>query len=447
MYKIRHAFAPLLLVAFAFSSCTKQIDPTEPVSTLTPNVRQTDASTVVVENFETGSKTAYAAGDVTLSTGSWHMDDALIGNSSSDAKSGSQSVRIRNTGSVSMNFNTTGTSTVTVKHAVYGSDGSSTWELMQSVNNGSTWTVVGSVITTSSTTLQTASFTVNASGSVRFKLLKLSGGSNRINIDDITINPPSGGGGGGGTDNDHLLLGNPSNAKTVLDSVNNYLMVRTYYDLSYSRDRGTPNWVSWHLYSGDIGSQDRLDNFRADSSLPTGWYEVQGTSYSGSGFDRGHNCPSGDRTISAAANSATFLMDNMIPQAPNNNQQTWANMENYIRSQVTAGNEAYIIMGSYGKGGTGSNGYATTINNGHVTVPANVWKVVVLIPNGNGDLARITSSTRVISVIVPNNNSVSSDWKTYRTSVNAIQSATGYNLLSALPASVQSALESKVDNQ
>jgi endonuclease G len=443
MNRLKLLFVFVVLLSL---SCNKQLATAVPETE--PALRVTlDATTAITENFETGSKTAYAVGDVTVTTGSWHLDDALLGTSASDAKNGTQSVRIRNIGSLSMNFNVTGASTVTVKHAVFGADGSSTWELLQSTNGGSSYSQVGSIITSSSTSLATASFTVNAGGTVRFKILKLSGGTNRINIDDVTINPASGGGGGGGTDNDHLLLGNPSNAAAVIDSVNNYLMVKTYYDISYSRDRGTPNWVSWHLYSGDLGSQARLDNFRADSSLPAGWYQVQGTSYSGSGFDRGHNCPSGDRTLNASANSATFLMDNMVPQAPVNNQQTWANMENYIRTQITAGNEAYIIMGSYGKGGTGSSGFATTINSGHVTVPANIWKVVVLIPNGNGDLSRITGTTRVISVIVPNNNTVSSDWKTYRTSVNAIQAATGYNLLSSLPAAVQQTLESKVDNQ
>jgi endonuclease G len=136
----------------------------------------------------------------------------------------------------------------------------------------------------------------------------------------------------------------------------------------------------------------------------------------------------------------------MIPQAPTNNQQTWNNMESYIRSLVTAGNEVYVIMGSYGVGGTGSNGTYNTIDAGRVTVPNRVWKVVVVIPNGNGDLSRVTSSTRVIAVNTPNTNSISTDWRTYRTSVDAIEAATGYNLLSNLPSTVQSAVEAVVDN-
>lgn len=247
-------------------------------------------------------------------------------------------------------------------------------------------------------------------------------------------------------DNDHMYFGNPSNAGATTDSVNNYLMRKTYYAVSYSRDRGTPNWVSWHLYSPDLGSTPRQDDFRPDNTLPGGWYQVPSNAFSGSGFDRGHNCPSADRTSTVDANSATFLMTNMIPQAPYNNQQTWGNLEDSLRRLVTQGNEVYIIMGCYGTGGTGSNGSATTVNAGHVTVPSNVWKVAVVIPNGDGDSARVTANTRIIAVNTPNINTVNSNWKLYRTTVDAIEAATGYDLLSRLPVSLQVVIEAKTDN-
>ncbi|MBS1579912.1 MAG: DNA/RNA non-specific endonuclease [Bacteroidetes bacterium] len=445
--KVKTILLSIPVIIFSFSACKKDMSIETSTGIVTPDVQVTmgTPSSSITEDFETGTKTSYAAGNVTLTTGSWNMNDALIGTSSSDAKTGSQSARIRNTGTVTMNFDATnGAGTVTVQHAVYGSDGTSTWGLFKSTNGGSSYTQVGSAITSSSTTLSTASFTVNVSGNVRFQIQKLSGGTNRINIDNITINPytqiyvP---------DNDHLLLGNPSNAKTTLDSSNNYLMIKTYYDISYNSTRGTPNWVSWHLYTGDFGGTDRLNNFRADSSLPASFYWVKGTDYSGSGFDRGHNCPSADRTSSVSANSATFLMSNMIPQAPNNNQITWGRMEDSIRAYVNQGNEAFIQMGAYGIGGTGSNGTATTIAGGHVTVPAYIWKLVVLIPNGNNDLNRIDTSARVIAVIIPNINTVNSSWKTYRTSANAIQTATGYSLMTNISSSIRNVLLAKVDNK
>jgi endonuclease G len=139
-------------------------------------------------------------------------------------------------------------------------------------------------------------------------------------------------------------------------------------------------------------------------------------------------------------------MTNMIPQAPVNNQQTWANLENYTRTLVSAGNEVYVIMGCYGSGGTGSAGTFSTINGGKVTVPNRIWKVVVVITNGTDDLNRVTSSTRVIAINTPNENTTSSDWKTYRTSVDAIEAATGYNLLSSISSTIQTTIESKVDN-
>jgi endonuclease G len=223
-------------------------------------------------------------------------------------------------------------------------------------------------------------------------------------------------------------------------------MRKDYYALSYSRDRGTPNWVSWHLFSNDIGSTPRQDDFREDNTLPAGWYRVQDRSYTSSGFDRGHNTPSGDRTSTVAANSSTFLMTNIIPQAQYNNQIVWAGMEDSMRRLVTLGNEVYIIMGTYGVGGTGNGGFKTTIDGGRVTVPANIWKIAIVMPNGDNDSARVTTNTRVIAVNVPNTNTLFSSWKNYRTSVDAIEAVTGYDLISKLPAILQTVLEARVDN-
>jgi len=245
---------------------------------------------------------------------------------------------------------------------------------------------------------------------------------------------------------DNLLMGNPSNATTNTVNNTNYLMVKTQYQLSYNNVTGKPNWVSWQLDNTWLGSASRTDAFASDGTLPAGWYQVKSTDYSGSGFDRGHNCPSADRTYNTTDNTATFLMTNMMPQAPTNNQQTWANLENYCRTLVSQGNECYIVCGSYGVGGTGSNGYATTVAGGKVTVPAYCWKAVLVLPQGTNDISRVTTSTRVIAVITPNTNSISTSWGTYRTTVDAIEAATGYNLFSAVPASIQAVIEAKVDN-
>ncbi|GAB3196150.1 hypothetical protein GCM10027293_07980 [Pontibacter aydingkolensis] len=410
-----------------------------------------------MEDFESGSKGSYTAGSVNLSTGTWLLNEALIGSLESDRKTGTKSVRIRDLGTLEMQFNVQGAQSVNISHAVYGTDAGSTWQLQASTNDGASWLAVGSNVNSASTTLQDVSFSVNYTSAVRFRIVKLSGSGTRINIDNFTISgsssgtgEPGGGTPGGGTDTTtvvsvHLTLGNPSNAATDVNLPNNYLLMKAQYVMSYSRDKGTANWVSWHLDEAWLGSTPRQDDFRADNTLPSGWYQVGATDYSYSGFDRGHITPSADRTLTVEDNSSTFLMTNMIPQAPNNNRTTWASLESYCRSMLTGGYEIYIISGGYGVGGTGSNGYATTIANGNVTVPSNTWKVILILPDGNNDAARVTSSTRVIAVDMPNDQTILSDWRAYRTTVDAIEAKTGYDFFSLVPDSIENVIEAKID--
>ncbi|HLM02871.1 MAG TPA: DNA/RNA non-specific endonuclease [Pyrinomonadaceae bacterium] len=385
------------------------------------------------EGFEAGGKTSYAAASVTLSSGSWYLDDALVGNLSGDVKIGTYSARVRNSGKVRMNFNVSNAGTVAVSHALYGADGSSSWELWQSADGGTNWAKVGSTVTTSSTTLSTAYFTVNSGSAVRFEIRKTSGGTNRINLEDISIsnNPNS--------SSVHLTMGNPSNAATDTNYPANYLMVKDQYALSYARDNGTPNWVAWHLDTSWLGTTPRQDDFRGDSTLPSGWYKVVSTSYTGSGYDRGHMCPSADRTLTVADNSSTFLMTNMVPQTADNNRITWEGLEAYARDlAIDDGSELYIISGVYGNAGW--------INSNRVLVPTYTWKVIVVLPSGTNDVSRVTGSTRTIAVWVPNQTGINSDWKTYRVSVDYVELMTGYDFFTNVTDATEAAIESVTDN-
>jgi endonuclease G len=283
-----------------------------------------------------------------------------------------------------------------------------------------------------------------ASIDLQFVLGVQNGGTFRfyVNVEAVTQAPASA--------SEHLVMGNPSNAVVDVNQPTNYLLDKPQYAVSYHRDRGIPNWVSWHLDSTWIGSTPRQNDFRADTTLPAGWYQVQNTDYTGSGFDRGHHCPSADRTNSVATNSATFLMTNMMPQAPDNNQGPWEALESYSRTLVSAGNELYIIAGGTGTGGTGSNGGTTnTVASGHVTVPNVTWKVIMVLPAASGDdVSRVNNSTRVIAIIMPNTQGIRNNtWQQYRVSVDQVEALTGFDFFSNVPAAIQSVIEAQVDNQ
>ena len=47
----------------------------------------------------------------------------------------------------------------------------------------------------------------------------------------------------------HLTMGNPSGATQDVNNPTNYLLAKQQYVMSYHRDRGIANWVSWHLDS------------------------------------------------------------------------------------------------------------------------------------------------------------------------------------------------------
>ncbi|HEX8326247.1 MAG TPA: hydrolase [Hymenobacter sp.] len=192
-FSARCLIAPLL-GAVLLGSCSKsELTSISPAPAVAPTT-QSASATGFPEGFDTGTKTAYTTGSVTLGSGSWTLNDALLGNTTADPKTGTQSVRVRNLGVVGMNFNTTtGASTVTVSHAVYGTDGASTWELWKSADSGATYAKVGSTVTTSSTALATATFTVNQSGSLRFQVRKVSGGTNRLNLDNFDVQQYGGG--------------------------------------------------------------------------------------------------------------------------------------------------------------------------------------------------------------------------------------------------------------
>lgn len=233
---------------------------------------------------------------------------------------------------------------------------------------------------------------------------------------------------------EHLRLGNPTNAGR--DHLNNYLLVRSQYALSYNSSRGTANWVSWQVNADWLGDTSRQDNFREDAALPLGVYQVTPNDYAETGYDRGHIVPSGDRTHNAQDNAATFLMTNILPQAPDHNRGVWQALEAYSRDLVDHFDHSLLVVaGGYGK--------QAELAAGRLTVPTRLWKIVVVLEAGQTP-ADIDEQTQVIAVDMPNRNEVDANWRTYQTTVDRIEVATGYDFLSAVPTDIQAVLEAQV---
>jgi endonuclease G, mitochondrial len=251
----------------------------------------------------------------------------------------------------------------------------------------------------------------------------------------------------------HLLLGNPSRATEDRKEKDNYLLKKPYFALSYNSSRGTPNWVSWRVSRGDLGDAPRKLQFDTDSDLPRGFRHVTHKEYNGSGFDRGHLCPHSDRAATRDMSYATFVMSNVVPQAPRLNQKAWAGLEAYLRGLARRGHRLYVIAGPAGTGGVGTAGKRDEIAGGKVAVPAACWKVAVVLPERDGgddgpdDLGRITRRTRVIAVVMPNDEeTVGLTWPQYRVPVKKVERLTGYTFFDRLPRDLAEALKAEADD-
>ncbi|HEV2694950.1 MAG TPA: DNA/RNA non-specific endonuclease [Verrucomicrobiae bacterium] len=238
-----------------------------------------------------------------------------------------------------------------------------------------------------------------------------------------------------------LQLGNPTGAIVDTNNHSHYLVSRTVESLDYSDSLGEPNWASWDLTAADQGSSGRNSTFYTDTNLPTVFYWVKTGDYTDSGYDRGHMCPSADRTDTTNDNKLVFFMSNIIPQTPDNNEGIWASFEDYCRTLSNSGYEMLIMCGPSGFGTSKIN------TNGPVYIPGYTWKIALAVPTGSGTaLSRVTGTTRVISLNVPNIAGIrSTPWSNFVTAATVIQANTGFNFFTAVATNIAEVLRAKVD--
>jgi hypothetical protein len=143
------------------------------------------------------------ANNIDLGTGNWKLQQAILGNTILSDKfnlPGKQGVRMQqnltSSGLIQMNFDLLeGASKVTVFYGRYSTDPSSSFRLEYSTNGGTSWTVVNPTISNMPDKGSTqATFMVNVTGKVRFRINKLGLGASsatvqngRLCIEDLAV--------------------------------------------------------------------------------------------------------------------------------------------------------------------------------------------------------------------------------------------------------------------
>jgi DNA/RNA endonuclease G (NUC1) len=238
----------------------------------------------------------------------------------------------------------------------------------------------------------------------------------------------------------HTEFGVPTDG----DPSDDFIISRTEFTSSFNRSRGTPNWVSFNMEATHYGPEDRCNCFTFDPALPVEFERYTTADYTGAGafhgygIDRGHLTRSFDRTSGSLDNARSFYFSNIVPQAADNNQGPWSGLEFHLGDQARLNNkEVYVVAGASGNKGT-------VKNEGKITIPTHMWKVALILPRDQG-LANVDSydDVEVVAVIMPNDPGIREvPWQTYRTTVDAVEALSGYDLLALLADQVEIAVES-----
>ena len=172
----------------------------------TPNVPEIVVSVIgeadkqksFFENFENGSKTAYAEATVNCSAASWVMTNALLGGDQNDLNNQSKSVRMKVVqDNTTKNYATklemtidklNGCDTLSFYAGLYGKDTGAKLKISYSLNQGTNWIPVENELVFKSGEWKRYAYYLHAQGHIRLKFEGIGTNGKRLNIDDIQMN-------------------------------------------------------------------------------------------------------------------------------------------------------------------------------------------------------------------------------------------------------------------
>jgi endonuclease G len=139
------------------------------------------------------------------------------------------------------------------------------------------------------------------------------------------------------------------------------------YSTTFSKSKHYPVKVEWWVTKNSLVCDNKIkrgDKFIPDPKLATET-DLQ-SSYTGQGFDRGHNFPAADAVCDQVSNDESFYFSNMTAQYPSLNRGDWKYLESFIRDLALQNDSTKVWCGSVGE----------DKKIGIVSVPKQCWKVI-----------------------------------------------------------------------
>lgn len=104
------------------------------------------------------------------------------------------------------------------------------------------------------------------------------------------------------------------------------------FSLEWDGLKRANRWTCYQLYAKNMEKHTkRKDDFKEDPMITNPAHRSTLNDYKGSGYSRGHLCPSEDRVCSVEQNNQTFYLSNMQPQDQGHNGGIWSKLETAVR--------------------------------------------------------------------------------------------------------------------
>lgn len=201
-----------------------------------------------------------------------------------------------------------------------------------------------------------------------------------------------------------------------------------FYALSYSEPHEQAEWVAYELKKSHLTHDDRKRPYFIEdpkvSSKSADW-----KNYRGSGYDRGHLCPAGDRRFSEQAYNETFYTSNISPQDKEFNAGVWNRLEQQVRNWCRRYGDLVVITGGVLEEGL------EEIGEEDVDVPRAFYKII---------LRKEGEQMKVLAFLMDARES-QAPLDTFLVPVTTLEARTGLDFFQKQPKSWQDRLEKTVD--
>jgi len=207
------------------------------------------------------------------------------------------------------------------------------------------------------------------------------------------------------------------------------------YSLLYDTNYKMAYWVAYPLHSMYIGDTGRNEDWRYDPSILSQYQPNLKTSWKTSGYDRGHQIPSGDRTKEVALNKTTFYYSNMVAQIGQRfNQTIWANLESQVRTWTGQCDTMYVVTGAMPTSKSDPiPTYAEDKGGGKAAIPKYMYKALA---------QRIGNTYYTLAFKMDNKSYTSGDsYNNYRLTVTQLEEETGFTFFPGIDKTVKDKIE------